>query len=77
VMKKYEEELKKNKELEADAVKLAVERTELQELNERMQEVQNRMQGMYKRMPFEGLDDDTQKRIKGLAILDRAKKKKD
>lgn len=36
VLKKYEEEVMKNKELETDAVKLAVERTELQEMREEL-----------------------------------------
>jgi site-specific recombinase XerD len=37
VLKKYEEEVKRNKELEADAIKLAVERTEVQKMKEELE----------------------------------------
>lgn len=73
----------KEEEKQAEAEKLAKIKEELsiasvssyEELNKQMQEMHNRMQEMYKRMPFEGLDADTQKRIKGLAILDKEKEK--
>jgi hypothetical protein len=69
VLAKYEEEVKRNKELENDALKIAVERSEYTELKHNYENLEANMLILMKKMSWDKLDDETKRKIELLDTI--------
>jgi len=69
VLAKYEEEVRKNKELENDALKIAVERSEYKELKDNYENLEANMLTLMKKVAWDNLDDETKRKIEFLDTI--------